>query len=91
MKLPKKSSLFDSSSSDDESWFSDDDKNGTCTSYPILGKYTIEKDFEEAMHVKNLDCCDQFDLEQFRMMQEVSEVKNETNIDSNQKRCWRFA
>ena len=68
MKLPKKSSLFDSSSSDDESWCSDDDEKGSCTSYPILGKYTTEEDFEEAMHVKNLDCCDQFHLKKFRMM-----------------------
>ena len=35
--------------------------------------------------MKNLDCCDQFDLEQFRMMQEVAEIDNETDINSNQE------
>ena len=53
VKLPKKSSLFDSSSSDDESWCSDDDKKGPCISHSILGKYTAEEEFEEAMHVIN--------------------------------------
>ena len=68
MKSPNFLSLFDSSSLEDESWCSDGDKNGTCTSYPILGKYTTEEDFEEAMYVKKLDCCDQFHLEKFQMM-----------------------
>ena len=60
-------------------------QTGFCTSYPILGKYTTEEDFEEAIHVKNLDYCDQFDQEQFRMMQEVAEIDNETDINSNQE------
>ena len=83
-KFAEKLSLFDSSSSENESWCSDNDEHGTCTSYLILAKYTMEEYFEEPMHVKNLDCCDQFDLEQFRMMQEVTEVDNENNMDSNQ-------
>ena len=65
VNFPKKLSFFDSSSQEDELWCSDNDEKGPCISYPILGKYTTEEDFEEAMHVKNLDCCDQFDLEQF--------------------------
>ena len=83
--LPKKSSLFDSSSSDDESWCLGDEEKGHCHSYLILGKYTTEEDFEEAMHVKNLDCCDQFYLEKFRMMQEMSDSDNETDVNMTQE------
>ena len=85
VKLPKKSSLFDNSSLDDESWCSDNDKKGPCISYPILGKYTTEEDFEEAMYVKKLDCCDQFHLEKFQMMQEVADSDNETDVNLTQE------
>ena len=47
--LPKKSSLFDGSSSDDESWCSGEEEKDHSPSCPILGKYTTEEDFEEAM------------------------------------------
>ena len=83
--VPKKSSLFDGSSSDDESWCSGEEDNDHCPSYPILGKYTTDEDLEEAMHVKNLDCCDQFHLEKFRMMQEISDSDNETDINMTQE------
>ena len=83
--VPKKSSLFDGSSSDDESWCLREEENDHCPSYPILGKYTIEEDFEEAMHVQNLDCCDQFHLEKFRMMQEMSDSDNEIDVNMTQE------
>ena len=62
-----------------------EEEKGHCPSYPILGKYTTEEDFEEAMYVKNLDCCDQFHLEKFRMMQEMSDSDNETDVNMTQE------
>ena len=35
------------------------------------------------MHVRSLDCCGQFDLEHFRMMQELYEVENKNDMDFN--------
>ena len=46
--------------------------------YPILGKNTNQKEFNEAMHVLSLDCCDQFDLERYRLFEEDDEDDDET-------------
>ena len=55
----------------------EEDNNGN--PYPILGKDTTEDDYEEALRVRSLDCCDQFDLECVRMHEEVDDGESNTN------------
>ena len=57
----------------------DNEKDYGGNPYPILGKDTTENNYKEALLVRSLDYCDQFDLERVRMHEELDDRESNSN------------
>ena len=57
----------------------DNEEDNDGNPYPILGKDTTEDNYEEALRVRSLDCCDQFDLERVQMHEELDDRERNRN------------